>query len=121
MNCPYCNAEMKLTDGSEVYGRSFGNMYVCSNFPDCDTYIGCYKGTEIPLGIPANAETRKARMQLHGVFDRIWKTRKMTRNGAYQVLATLLDIDEDDCHIANFDKFTCDKAVKLLQDKWFCK
>ena len=51
--CPYCGAEVELKSAYEVYhtvnSRDWGNLWVCSNYPRCDAYVGCHKNTDIPL------------------------------------------------------------------------
>ncbi|MBO7256277.1 MAG: hypothetical protein J6V04_03005 [Bacteroidales bacterium] len=39
--CPYCGKDSELIDSSEIYGTSYGPMYICR---DCDAYVGCYTG-----------------------------------------------------------------------------
>lgn len=46
MICPYCGAEAQLMDSEVIYGRSFGYAWVCSNFPSCDSYVGCHPSTK---------------------------------------------------------------------------
>jgi len=44
MVCPYCGLPAKLVDSEIIYnGRSFGNAWVCSNYPECDAYVGCHR------------------------------------------------------------------------------
>lgn len=58
--CPYCRAKAELRDSEFVYGdRNYGKIYVCSNYPICDAYVGVHKGTQDkPKGTLANAELR---------------------------------------------------------------
>lgn len=53
MKCPYCGATMVLRDAPYVYpttkkAKDWGSVWVCENYPKCDTYVGCHKGTTIP-------------------------------------------------------------------------
>ena len=61
--CPYCGAEVELKSAYEVYhtanSRDWGNLWVCSNYPRCDAYVGCHKNTDIPLGRLANSRLRE--------------------------------------------------------------
>lgn len=52
MSCPYCGKDVLLVNSEVVYGpgHDYGNMWVCSSYPDCDSYVGCHKGTQNPLG-----------------------------------------------------------------------
>ena len=42
IRCPYCGGTAILRDASFVYGeKSYGGkVYVCSNYPRCDAYVG---------------------------------------------------------------------------------
>lgn len=116
MKCPYCGSKAKLVDSKVIYGRSYGKAFICSNYPCCDSYVGCHKGTDIPLGTLANSELRKKRNQCHVLFDQTWKSNNMTRIGAYARLAKLLNIRVNDCHFGMFDLNTCNKAMKFIYE-----
>lgn len=115
--CPYCGAKVVLKDSVYVYHnhRNYGSMWVCSNFPKCNSYVGCHRGTTIPLGRLANAELRRAKNLAHYYFDALWKSGFMTREQAYIWLATSLGISQGKCHIGMFDTETCGKVVKLCK------
>ena len=61
--CPYCGAPVLLKDSNYVYhnNKNYGKMWVCSNYPECDAYVGCHPGTTIPLGRLADSALRKAK------------------------------------------------------------
>ena len=44
IRCPYCGGTAILRDASFVYGeKSYGGkVYVCSNYPKCDAYVGVH-------------------------------------------------------------------------------
>ena len=74
IRCPYCGGHchppgrfLRLWEKS--YG---GKVYVCSNYPRCDAYVGVHPGTRIPKGTLADQELRKKRMLAHQIFDQIW-------------------------------------------------
>lgn len=56
IRCPYCGGTAILRDASFVYGeKSYGGkVYVCSNYPRCDAYVGVHPGTRIPKDHPLN-------------------------------------------------------------------
>ena len=119
MNCPYCGAEAHLRDATVIYhsnkAKSYGKMWVCSNYPKCDAYVGCHPGTEIPLGRLANARLRELKKEAHRQFDPIWKSGLMTRKDAYKWLSDMLQIDLDDCHIGMFDIKMCQRVIHLCR------
>jgi len=115
--CPYCNAKAELASSTRVYGgQDYGMIWLCSNYPTCDAFVGVHKGTTRPLGRLANKELRHWKKQAHFYFDLRWKhekKRKPARTAAYRWLATQLGISAHDCHIGMFDVETCKQVVKI--------
>ncbi len=102
--CPACKIAMPLIT------TAYGKQYVCST---CDMTHGAHQHTGEPLGIPADKETRMARMAAHNAFDPLWKSGRMKRREAYAWLAGELGIPIEKCHIGSFDLETCDRVSKL--------
>ena len=119
MKCPYCGAEVVLKDASYVYhthkSEKWGKVWVCSNFPKCSAYVGCHKGTSLPLGRLANERLRTLKMEAHKQFDPIWKSGLMSRKQAYGWLANMLHIPFEECHIGMFDIKMCQKVIHLCR------
>jgi len=119
MKCPYCKGQAILhSDNRIVYGDkgepTWGGVWVCENYPKCDSYVGCHKGTKTPLGKMADKETRQARIKAHKEFDKLWHNGSMTRQEAYKWLQKVLSIKETKAHIALFSKERCNRLVELL-------
>lgn len=112
--CPYCNVIAKLEDSAKVYGgRSYGMIWLCANFPECDAYVGVHKGTSKPLGELANSKLRRARKASHKAFDSFWKgPGGLSRKKAYRALAKALGISVDNCHIGMFGIEDCKRVVE---------
>ena len=104
--CPYCDAEAILSTINDFYGRQIkdGYMYVCANYPKCDSYVGCHPGTKKRLGRMADAELRGYRKALHAIFDPQWKNattqKSKVRSELYQWLADKLGIPVQRCHMS---------------------
>jgi hypothetical protein len=112
ISCPFCNGIATLRDNGILYrGRSFGNSFICENYPQCDTYVGVHKATNAPLGTLADAELRELRKQCHEKFDPLWKSKKMKRKEAYKYLALHMNLKE--AHIAEFTKEQCEKLLRI--------
>ena len=90
-------------------------MWVCSKFPKCNSYVGCHKGTTLPLGRLANERLRTLKAEAHKQFDPIWKSGLMSRKQAYNWLADMLRISVEDCHIGMFDIKMCQKVIHLCK------
>lgn len=87
--CPHCGAAMILRPASEIYhdAKSDRKLYVCHNYPACNTYVAAHPNTDKPMGVPANGDLRNLRIQAHRKFDLIWKNGIMTREEAYRWFA----------------------------------
>ena len=127
MKCPYCGGKAQLRDASSIY-HSFkykGKMFVCENFPKCDSYVGCHPNTTKPLGRMANKKLRIMKSKAHEYFDPLWKKRvfarkkslSYNRTKAYQWLAEQLDLPESKCHIGLFDVDMCRKVIDVCSKK----
>ncbi len=127
VTCPYCEIPTEfLASSASVYGGTdFGPVYRCRK---CGARCGCHKGMTRPLGKPANARLRELRMDVHALFDPVWRRRLarkraldprynqgMARGGRYKKLAQLLGIAKDECHIGLFDEDMCRRAIEIIK------
>lgn len=119
-----CGEPARLTTGAEVYPRYHDlhhkNFYKCDR---CKRYCGCHPGTTKSLGIPADAETRRARSLLHDQFiDPIWKPqaqRKKARGKVYAFMALVLGIPRADCHTGMFSIEQCRQVARAVKRKTY--
>ena len=116
MNCPYCNSAVIKADSEEIYGISYGDVYICSAYPHCNAYVGADKKTGEPLGTLADWKTRGARKKAHASFDPLWKDGKMKRTEAYAWMAEAMDLPTEKAHIAMFDVDKCFKLISKIDD-----
>jgi hypothetical protein len=56
-----------------------------------------------PLAAP---QTHAARSAAHAAFDPIWKSGRIKRGAAYQILAEELGLSRADCHMKIMDEAT---------------
>lgn len=121
IKCSYCKGDAILVDSSVIYGRSYGDIYLCS---PCDAYVGVHKGTTKPKGTPANKALRELRKDAHEAFDFLtWKQRTppTTRKGrqyqnklrsrAYTWLGMKMGIKNP--HIGEMNLEGCQKVIDL--------
>lgn len=108
--CPYCGKETLLTDSSEVYGVSYGPIYLCR---DCNAFVGCYTGTTISLGRLANAELREAKKRAHHYLDQLWISGRHSRHSIYTWLSNQLGIPRELTHIGMSDIEQCNKIAEI--------
>ena len=114
--CNYCGANAKLEMGSTLFAHrpelAHKRIWRCD---PCDAQVGTHPHTHEPMGKLAKPALRKLRMEVHAVFDPLWRTqKKMTRTKAYEWLAGALGIPIDECHVGLFDEEMCARALKAL-------
>jgi hypothetical protein len=112
--CIYCNAPVIFTDSKIVYGKSYGNIYLCSL---CDAYVGIHKDSDEPLGRLADAVLRHWKKQAHDAFDQLWKGKSkiMKRHEAYKLMQNLMGLDPDFAHIGLFNEEQCQELIEKLK------
>lgn len=111
--CPICGSGGKIKDSGIIYGKSYGLVWACKNFPVCDVFVGVHKGTTTPLGTLADRRTREMRKQCHREFDVIWQTGRMTRKDAYIKAASEMKVG--DFHIGELGYDDCVKFIEVLK------
>lgn len=117
--CPYCSKEAVYVDSVEVYGKSYGMIYLCR---PCKAWVGVHKGTNKPLGRLADDKLRKAKIEAHFYFDYLWKkkmkqgfSKNIARPEAYKWLAKQLGIEAKKCHIGMFDVDKCNEVINICK------
>lgn len=101
--CPYCpgNPPSILADAGRVYGEKYEgqfSMWVCSNRPDCDAYVGIVSGSPIaePSGTLANAELRALRKRLRAHYGSV----RMRARDRQEKIRAVNHMNEDQCRRA---------------------
>lgn len=107
--CPECGSAMVLRTSR------YGLFYGCVEYPRCKATHGAHKDGR-PLGTPADAATKKARIRAHDAFDRIWKGGHMSRSDAYAWMQEAMDLSEEDAHIGKFTIDQCDQLELLAEE-----
>ena len=112
IKCGECGAPMRLLES-----RMYGKFYGCIKWPECNGTHGAHQKTGKPMGIPANAETKKVRIKAHEAFDTLWKNNGLTRKEAYNWMQEILELTKEEAHISRFDKKTCEKLIDMINKK----
>ena len=115
--CPLCNSRMALRTTTKFHypNGSPRKFWGCSEWPACKGIHGAHPDGR-PLGIPGDAETKKARQRAHAAFDELWKARCWSRSQGYAWLRERLGITRSECHIAMFDVTTCERVVAVCKE-----
>ena len=112
LKCPECGAVMVLKPSR------FGLFYGCSNWASahCNGSHGAHPDGS-PLGHPADARTKRARMQAHSAFDKLWKSGGMHRKVAYLGLQRIMNMTSKEAHIGRFTAEECEHLLSVLKTK----
>jgi ssDNA-binding Zn-finger/Zn-ribbon topoisomerase 1 len=118
--CAECGAKMVLRESK------FGPFYGCTSYPECKGSHGAHSDGK-PKGKPGNAATKKARIEAHRLFDRIWKENLVRNRGAaYTWMQKALGLSKAEAHIGEFSIDQCEKLMravyqdfpKVRTDRW---
>ena len=111
----HCGAPAVCVDSAKVYhGRSYGLIWICTRYPECDSFVGCHGQTERPLGTLADKETREARKAAHSAFDKLWDGSVIfrSRKEAYAWLCRAMGVPVEQAHIAMMDVGDCYRLIE---------
>lgn len=113
--CPICGGKVSYLKSAKYKS---GYMYSCDN---CHAQVGTSPSDkQVAMGVLANSETRKKRLEVHRLFDRFWRG-NTTRKKNYSKLAEELGISEECCHFAYMDLETLKRAEQILLKWWLEK
>lgn len=105
--CGDCGADMNLRPSR--YGRFWG----CSNYPECKGTHGAHPNGD-PLGIPADRETKNARIKAHAAFDKLhWDS--ASRREAYRWMQSAMGMTKKQAHIAKMNRNQCELLIATIE------
>lgn len=117
IRCPYCGARAHLWPAWVVHGARTRDptekLYVCARYPFCDSYVSAHRDTLLPMGTLAGPELRRKRIEAHNALDRLMVSSAMTRKEAYRWLQRLMNLSEEEAHIAQFTEPQCQMVIDL--------
>lgn len=111
-----CGSNMILRQTTKFINKdgSPRKFYGCSRYPDCTGVHGAHQNSGKPHGIPADKETRQARVKAHEVFDAYVKKWFPNRREGYTFLQNIMKMTPSEAHISRFTKEQCEDLVKKL-------
>lgn len=120
--CPYCGAFAVCRPAATVYGHDTidrqSYLYICSNWPSCDAYVGAHKNDHRPMGTLANGSLRHKRILAHRALEKLQKERRMDKWAAYVWIQANFGLDREHAHIGMFTEKMCDRLISLcLHDR----
>ena len=114
MRCPYCGSPVIYRSADGIYhdNRNDTMLYVCSHYPECDSYVRVHAGTKIPVGSLANHELRSLRRTADHYFDQLYECGYMSKQEAYQWLADLIMAPLSEAHIGHLGEYYCKQVIE---------
>lgn len=95
-------------------------MYICDNYPGCDTYVRCHPGTIEPMGTLAGPRLRRLRGIAHELFDPLWKScDTLGRSSAYLAAAQVMG-SPGEFHIGHLDEAGCNQFIARIDEVRQC-
>lgn len=115
--CDYCGDNAERVTGKVLYPNmpklSTALFWRCD---PCQAHVGCHNdGT--PYGTLARPKLRRARRSAHVAFDKLWQSGEMTRNESYKWMQEVLQIAEEEAHIAMLDLELCYELMEHLKQR----
>ena len=114
-------AVLRSAEGICKTHRPGAMVYVCSDYPACNSFVMAHSDTLAPMGSLAGPELRRLRYEAHQEFDRLYKTGLMTRNEAYRWLSYIVQAPMSHAHIGHLGEYYCRMVIresrKLLSQK----
>lgn len=114
-------AVLRSAEGICKTHRPGAMVYVCSDYPACNSFVMAHPDTLAPMGSLAGPELRRLRYEAHQEFDQLYKTGLMTRNEAYHWLAYIVQAPMSHAHIGHLGEYYCKVVIqesrKLLSQR----
>lgn len=117
--CPYCGAPAVCRPASTVYGSTVKTkgsyLYLCSRWPECDSYVAAHRQNRRPMGTLANAQLRHKRILAHRALEDFRRSRHMEKWAAYVWLQGKLGLPAEQVHIGMFSEQRCRQVIALCR------
>lgn len=107
LECPECGAPLVLKEAK------YGKFYGCSKFREtgCRGSHSAHQRTGEPMGVPAKADIKAARVRAHRAFDELWTHGHFSRKRAYEWMRKIMNMTKREAHIARFDVAQCERLI----------
>lgn len=114
VRCPYCGQRLIFRTADEMgFKEKEGvNFWVCSHYPECDTYVRTVQYSQKPRGTVADAKLRQLRTETHRVFNQLYESGYMSKDDAYVWLKEVMGCTGKQAHINQFSEYDCQIVIK---------
>lgn len=115
--CPYCNAPALLRPAHMIHGAKTNKrksyLYICSRWPECDSYVSAHQKSLQPMGTLANKTLRRKRILAHKALEQYRIEKHMEKWAVYLWLQGKLGLTEAQAHIGMFSEQMCEQVITL--------
>lgn len=119
VQCPYCGSMAVLKPAAKLFGPKTRErnrfLYVCPNWPACDSYVMAHIDDLRPMGTMADGKLRHKRILAHKALSAYRKATHTEKWAAYIWLEGKLGLDQQHTHIGMFSSEECDKVISLCK------
>lgn len=119
--CVECNKMVvpRMVSGNVVYPKSpwlsYKRFWQCVH---CKNFVGCHENSNVnklrPLGVIANKELKKVRIQIHQAIDPMWREGKIKRTEIYAFLSRELGYNYHTGELRSVDE--AERVFKLVEE-----
>lgn len=110
--CQYCLQPAKKVTGQDIYPHRVDlkdNVYwACS---PCQAYVSSDPTTNKPIGLLANAKTRKLRVAVFQLLEKLVRLKLMTRYETQGWLASRINVPVAKCKLTQLDDIDLQQAI----------
>ena len=110
--CPYCHEHAEIVTSEEFYGKDYGTcVWKCTKCKD--VYVGTMEGTDLPLGVLADEETRSYRKRLYQLRTELNAGKWMSKEQFNERIGTLLKMESNGVSFVGY--LSKEQCVLLIQ------
>ena len=108
-------AVLRSAEGICKAHRPGAMVYVCPDYPACDSYVMAHPDTLEPMGSLAGPKLRRLRYEAHRAFDQLYKTGLMSKQEAYRWLSYIVQAPMAHAHIGHLGEYYCEVVIRESQ------
>lgn len=105
-------AVLRSAEGICRTHRPGAMVYVCPDYPNCNSFVMAHPKTLEPMGSLAGPKLRRLRYDAHCAFDQLYKTGLMSRQEAYRWLSYIVQAPMAHAHIGHLGEYYCEIVIR---------
>lgn len=118
IRCPVCGSHAVIRDAKGICNNTpeGARVWVCSRYPQCDTYIRTQPWSSKPLGTMAGPKLRKLRWLTHLYLDQVCNIGLISRKDLYPWIAEITNTPEKYAHIGYMGEYYCARVIRACKE-----